>query len=177
MTKQSSVRDAMVREYLVDLEVALAGADPIERAETLASIREHLELAVPPSATVDQVRSALADLGAPGQIALAATQAPVVTMSATPQVQITAPRDTSKPDIWSYLVLYGAVASVLFAIVPFLMLPIALACLVGAIWDLRRRTGARLTAWVALVLANIGFFGNSVVVTMGMEIFQSYSGQ
>lgn len=40
MLSQLSVRDAMVREYLQDLEVALAGADPVERAETLASIRE-----------------------------------------------------------------------------------------------------------------------------------------
>ncbi|XBH20932.1 hypothetical protein V5R04_11985 [Jonesiaceae bacterium BS-20] len=175
MTRQLSVRDAMVREYLTDLEVALAGADPVERAETLASIREHLELSVPASATIDQTQRVLRALGTPGQIALAATQGPVVTMSSIPQSQVAMPKDTSDPDIWSYLVLYGAVASVLLSIVPFLMMPIALACLVGAIWDLRRRTGPRLTAWVALVLANIGLFGNPALGSLAQSIFLAHS--
>lgn len=160
----------MVHEYLMDLEVALAGADPIERAETLASIREHLEGSLPADASPEQVQQALSALGTPEQIAQVASH-PVATIHGEPQAQAVAPRDTSKPDGWSYLVLYGAIASVLFIMVPYLMVPIALACAVGAIWDLRRNTGPRLTAWVALVLANIGFFGSSTVVGFALSIF------
>ena len=69
MIEHKNIRDAMVREYLVDLEVALAGADPIERAETLASIREHLELALGADATEDQVEQVFESLGSTNAIA------------------------------------------------------------------------------------------------------------
>jgi uncharacterized membrane protein len=55
--------------YLRDLELLLHGVEPGERAEVLAGVREHLEGAVGPGASDDDVRAALAELGPPQAIA------------------------------------------------------------------------------------------------------------
>ncbi|NNM46540.1 HAAS signaling domain-containing protein [Knoellia koreensis] len=55
--------------YLHDLELLLHGVEPGERAEVLAGVREHLEGAVGPGASDDEVRAALAELGPPQAIA------------------------------------------------------------------------------------------------------------
>ena len=152
MTKQSSVRDAMVREYLADLEVALAGADPVERAETLASIREHLELAVPTSATVDQVRSALADLGAPAQIAQTATTA-------------SAPAEGKGVDGLSVLLLVGAALALVGIPLIILSFIVAFLCLVGAFVDLRTKRGTRPLTWAALLIAAFALIINPLSIS------------
>ncbi len=52
----------LVRAYLADLDRALLGADPQERAETLAAVRDHIAdaLGVPPGPTDERVRRVLA---------------------------------------------------------------------------------------------------------------------
>ena len=81
--------------WLRDLELLLHGIDPGERAEVLAGVREHLDGSLPPDATDDDVRRALADLGSPQSVADEAyadraIPAPRATTPGSPWLGITA---------------------------------------------------------------------------------------
>ena len=65
----SAVTHPLVSAYLRDLEMLLRGIDPGERAEVLAGVHEHLDASLPPSASDDEVRRALAELGSPQSVA------------------------------------------------------------------------------------------------------------
>ena len=65
----SAVTHPLVSAYLRDLEMLLRGIDPGERAEVLAGVHEHLDASLPPSASDDDVRRALAELGSPQSVA------------------------------------------------------------------------------------------------------------
>ncbi|CAN7340347.1 HAAS signaling domain-containing protein [Knoellia sp. LjRoot47] len=59
----------LVTAWLRDLELMLHGVDPGERAEVLAGVHEHLDASLPPDASEDDVRRALAGLGSPQSVA------------------------------------------------------------------------------------------------------------
>ncbi len=64
-----SVTHPLISAYLRDLEMLLHGIDPGERAEVLAGVHEHLDASLQPSASNDDVRRTLAELGSPQSIA------------------------------------------------------------------------------------------------------------
>ncbi|XBH20930.1 hypothetical protein V5R04_11975 [Jonesiaceae bacterium BS-20] len=157
MTEYKNIRDAMVQEYLTDLEVALAGADPIERAETLASIREHLEESLAADASPEQVRRALKGLGAPGQIALVATQVPAAA--------------TEKGvDGLSVILLVGAALALVGIPLGILSFVVAFICLAGAFVDLRTKRGTKSLTWVALVLAAFALVANPLTLSTFLSL-------
>ncbi|KGN42429.1 HAAS signaling domain-containing protein [Knoellia aerolata] len=63
------VSHPLVGAYLRDLEMLLHGVEPGERAEVLAGVHEHLEASLPPSASDDDVRRTLTELGSPQSVA------------------------------------------------------------------------------------------------------------
>lgn len=137
----------LVAAYLADLDRALLGADPQERADTLAAVSEHIDesLAGVDDRTGEQVRRVLDELGPVDRIAAAAT--PVSPVS---PVTPTGPQTDAR---WiGPAVLGAAVASlVLLVAAPllgaggFLVLTpaLALATLVVSIARLRRPTHYR----------------------------------
>ena len=142
----------LVEAYLADLDRALAGADPRERAETLAAVRDHATdaLAVKDGESQAQaVMRVLTQLGPVDSIAASATPAPPPSLAG---LAGSAPREDGP--------LLGV--SILSLFVP--ILPIA--TLVWAIVRLRAHTGnrgrqlaARTVSIVALVLQLIVVFG------------------
>ncbi len=64
-----AVTHPLISAWLRDLELLLHGVDPGERAEVLAGVHEHLEASLPPSASDDDVRRTLAELGSPQSVA------------------------------------------------------------------------------------------------------------
>lgn len=131
----------LVEAYLGDLERALTGADPRERAETLASVREHLAAAVPAGATAADVRRAIAELGS----------VDVIAAEVTPEAPLPPRRAT---DPLSTVAIAAAIAgAVLLVPLPFVGVPLAAIALVAAVAHLRgKRQGRRMT-WAALVIA------------------------
>ncbi len=146
MTQPNSIRDAMVGEYLSDLEAALAGADPVERAETLGSIREHLELSLPADAPRDKVAQTLADLGKPWVIAKSETPAAPAAMVSTAVVDAIAAR----PDGISIGLLVASIVALLGARSGIPALMVACVCVVGASIDLATKRGHKGVALVSL---------------------------
>ena len=65
----------LVDNYLQDLNRALLGADPRERADTVAAIREHLDQALTDSSSSADVNQVLQDLGSVEMIAAEVTPA------------------------------------------------------------------------------------------------------
>lgn len=165
MAKQTSVRDAMVREYLVDLEVALAGADPIERAETLRSIREQLEESLAADASPEQVDQAIAALGPASAIAA----------ESTPGYQPSVVQVVSNPTDWSaVLILAGGVASLfLIPLIP-LALILAVVILVAGIMKLRSKQGNRAMIKGGIAAACLTLV-MTVIMLLGVVSFMTIS--
>ncbi len=140
----SGAQPPLVAAYLADLDRALIGADPQERADTLAAVSEHIDesLAGVDEPTGEQVRRVLDELGPVDRIAAAATPAPPAT-----------PTGPQTDDRWiGPAVLGAAVASVVLLVAApvlgaggFLVLTpvLALATLVVCIVRLRRPTHHR----------------------------------
>ena len=129
----------LVEAYLADLDRALASADPRERAETVAAVREHAaELLARYGRDDESARRVLAELGPVEAIAAEVTPAPVpvTTVSAAPAGTIE-PMD----------VVLAAVAVVLW--------PLAPVTLVWSIVRLRSGVGNRPLQWLAIVLSAI----------------------
>lgn len=79
----------LVSSYLRDLEMLLHGVDPVERADVLGGVREHLDASLIPEASDDDVRAVLAELGSPHAVADEAyadriSPAPVATLPSQP---------------------------------------------------------------------------------------------
>ncbi|QAY69253.1 HAAS signaling domain-containing protein [Xylanimonas protaetiae] len=124
----------LVEAYLADLDRALTAADPRERAETLAAVREHVTESLALHGTDDDaVARVLADLGPVDAIAATATPLPGAPSPA-------------RGDGW---LLVLAVAG----LVGFWLPPLAIAALIWAIVRLRARTGTRSTQLAALWIA------------------------
>ncbi|MEO7270026.1 MAG: hypothetical protein ABIW49_12550 [Knoellia sp.] len=65
----SALSHPLVSAYLRDLELLLHGVEPGERAEVLAGVHEHLDTSLAPSASDEDVRRSLAELGSPQSVA------------------------------------------------------------------------------------------------------------
>lgn len=113
----------LIAVYLADLERALADADPRERAETLAAVRDHIAdaLAGHPSPTPEQVQQVLADLGSVEQIASAASP-----ISAVP------PPGQEPRWLGAGLLAVSIAALAVAGFVPWLAAAVAIGCLVVA---------------------------------------------
>lgn len=59
----------LVNAYLRDLEMLLHGVEPVERAEVLGGVREHLDASLVPGASDAEVRAVLAEVGLPHAVA------------------------------------------------------------------------------------------------------------
>ena len=153
MTTSAPGTPPLVVAYLADLERALAGTDPHERADTLAAIREHIEDALD-GTTQDTAATmaVLAGLGPVERIAATATPAHTPAVAPTPTV---APTSAPTRERVSLALLGCAVASLalVFAL-PWVATPIAVVTLVVAIMQLRRHAGRE------------GFLRTSVVLSI-----------
>lgn len=134
MIEHKNIRDAKIDGYLTGLGWALAGADPVERSETLASIREHLEEALPSDATSEQVDQAISALGPASAIAA----------EATPGYRPTIVVNQVKETDWSaVMILAGGIASLfLIPLIPFALI-LAVVILIAGIMKLRSKGGSR----------------------------------
>lgn len=64
-----AVTHPLISAYLRDLELLLDGIERGERAEVLAGVHEHLDGALTPGASDEDIRRVLADLGSPQSVA------------------------------------------------------------------------------------------------------------
>lgn len=138
----------VVEAYLADLERALAGSDPRERAETLAAVREHAAESLALHGSDDAgTRRVLDELGPVDAIAAASTPA-------TPDGPATAaaPAATPAADVWLVVL---AVASLALFVVPL----VAAAAMAWAIVRLRSGAGNRSLQKVALAVGAVSFVG------------------
>lgn len=165
----------LVDYYLRDLDLALAGKDPGERADTLAAIREHLEQAVTDSSSGTDVERVLAELGTVESIAADVTPAaPHANAFEAPAALAT----SSGPA--TMLVVLGAIAVIISPLI-FVSIPLALVTLIWSIVLLRKqakgaapRVGAG-RLWTALALATVALFFAALVV-FGLLAFDALKG-
>lgn len=139
----------LVHAYLADLERALAGADPRERADVLDGVREHLGEALGdggPHETAD-VRRVLADLGPVEAIAAQATRAEL-----QPPV-VGAPAVAPTGDTTSLVALITAIAAAAVFFIPFVSIPLAVGALVTAAVHLRSPGARKGRCWAAIAVA------------------------
>lgn len=161
MTARTTMSDhPLVQAYLADLDRALAGADPRERAETVDAVREHLDTALPQEPTSDQVQEVLGELGPVEAIAAAATPAgPTAAPGQAPP--------SSRVDAFAVgTAVVAVVSAVLLLPVPFLAIPLALAALVGAVVHLRSGRPGRAWAWTAAVVAGATVLTGAVLALL-----------
>ncbi|WP_066460307.1 HAAS signaling domain-containing protein [Sanguibacter suarezii] len=158
----TSARDThpLVVAYLADLDRALAGTDPQERTDTLASIREHIDEALDGAEQDTATTMAvLASLGPVERIAATATPAP---SSAPP----TPAAHGSHPWLPVVLLSCSVVAFILVFAVPWVATTVAVATLVLAIMALRRGSDRAGLLRTSIVLS-IG----AIVVSVLLMVF------
>ncbi|MFI2362423.1 HAAS signaling domain-containing protein [Promicromonospora sp. NPDC019610] len=133
----------LVEAYLADLDCALAGADPRERAETVAAVREHAaELLARYGGDGQAARRVLDELGPVEHIAAELTPAPT---SAVPAAKIEA-------------------TDVVLAVLSVVLWPLAPVLLVWAVVRLRSGVGNRALQWLTIVLSAIPTVGGVVLL-------------
>lgn len=155
-TTKTTTGNPLVDAYIRELDLALTGSDAREHAETIASVRSHLDQTLPSDASAEKTKKVLKELGSPADIAAAMTPAPEA--------------DSNGPtpnDPFAWTALAASVLS-LVILIPFIYfaIPLALASLVGAGFHFRAPRAnkpltraaiivAALTLVIALVLALI----------------------
>lgn len=133
----------LVEAYLADLDRALAAADPRERAETLAAMREHAaELLARYGSDDESARRVLDDLGPVETIAAEVTPAPAPVAPAT----VATAGTTEATDV-------------VLVVLAILVWPLSPVALVWAIVRLRARVGNRALQWLTVVLGAIPTLG------------------
>lgn len=145
---------ALLEAYFADLDRALIGAEPRERAETVQAMREHAsEVLNRDGVSEKTAERVIAEFGPVEQIAAAASSAPEPAPAPA----------RSWADIW---LLAGSIVSLAFFVFPF----IAIAMLVWAILRMRQNAGNRALQkaafWVSVV---------SVVFSLGLFIMHFVS--
>ncbi|WP_309134692.1 hypothetical protein [Cellulomonas sp.] len=159
----AKLQHPLAQAYLDDLERALSGADPRERADTLASVREHLTEALPGNASSEDVRRVLAELGPVDAIASIATGAAPATSPSRPTRGL------------AVVATAAAIAGALLLLpVPVVGVPLALIGLVAAIVHLRtgERSGRPL-ARAALVVAVLTLLAAAVLALTLLAAYES----
>ncbi|GAA3880063.1 hypothetical protein GCM10022381_22910 [Leifsonia kafniensis] len=76
MAKKTTTGNSLVDAYIRELELALTGCDPRERAETIVAVQSHLDQALSADASDGETKRVLLELGSPADIAGAMTPAP-----------------------------------------------------------------------------------------------------
>lgn len=147
MTTSPHDAHPLVVAYLADLDRALAGTDPHERADTVAAIREHIDDALDgaPQDTATTM-AVLADLGPVERIAATATPA----AAALPVAPAPAPTHEGRS-----MVLLGCAVFSLFLVfaLPWVAAPIAVGTLIVTVLHLRRSGGGERYLRAAAVLS------------------------
>jgi hypothetical protein len=135
----------LLTAYLADLDRALLAVDPQERADTLASVREHVAdaLAGAVDPTDEQVRRIVDELGPVERIAAACTPA------------VPGPPPDGGQWVGPALFISSVVSLALVVIVPWLAITIAAVCLVVTLIRLRRPGGPRALLRAAAVLSAV----------------------
>lgn len=146
----------LVEAYLADLDRALAGADPRERAETVAAVREHAaELLARYGSDDDAARRVLAELGTVDAIAAEVTPAPA---PAAPARVAPAPKFEA--------------TDVVLPILAVVLWPLAPVTLVWAIIRLRAGVGSRGLQWLTITLSAIPTVGGILLLVLhSLSIF------
>lgn len=140
----------LVEAYLADLDRALAGADPRERVETVAAVREHAaELLARYGSDDESARRVLDELG-PVE-AIAAEVTPALAPVATAPV---APAGTTEA------------TDVVLVVIAAVVWPLSPVALVWAIVRLRARVGNRALQWLTVVLGAIPTLGGAFLLLM-----------
>ena len=162
----------LVDNYLQDLDRALLDADPRERADTVAAIREHIGQALTDSSSSADVNRVLQELGSVEMIAAEVTPSAV-----TPPAAQGVPRDSRVSKAASILLALGIV-SLLTSPIFFVSLPFATVTLIWSIIAMRRQRklaatrtfegSARLRA--ALVLSSLAIV-ISLLALIGLLAF------
>lgn len=142
----------LIGNYLQDLDRALLDADPRERADTVAAIREHIDQALTDSSSSTDVNQVLQDLGSVEMIAA----------GVTPAHSQEAPSDARLSRAASILLALGII-SFLTSPIFFISLPFAIVTIVWSIIALKRRakfsfsttTRGRGRLWAALILSSL----------------------
>jgi HAAS domain-containing protein len=165
--------DPLITAYLGDLERALADADPVDREEVLASVREHIEESLgdgepDPSA----VAAVLEHLGPVERIAAEArggaaggAAARIEPVEVRPVDEWPANERSQAERPWSSgPVLLGAAVFSLVTLLflPLLDVPLAIAVVVLGVMGARRHRGAAGQYWAAVTIGAL-----TVVVTVG----------
>jgi hypothetical protein len=138
----------VVEAYLADLDRALAAADPRERAETVAAVREHAAESLARHGTDDaSARRVLDELGPVESIAAEATPAPVnpVPMNPSPAGKVEA-------------------TDVVLAVLAVVLWPLAPVILGWAIVRLRSGVGNRALQWLTIALSAIPTAGGIMLL-------------
>lgn len=134
-----------VEAYLADLDRALAGADPRERAETVAAVREHAAELLARYGTDDEsARRVLDELGPVEAIAAEVTPAPV-------------PATTAGK---------AEATDVVLVVLAVVLWPLAPVLLVWAIVRRRSGVGNRALQWLTIALSAIPTLGGIVLLLM-----------
>lgn len=155
-------RHELLEQYLADLERRLAGAEPGERADIVASVREHVEAdlaALDRPATPADVAASLQALGSVD--AVAAAWSPDASLAARPAGS---PPQRLSPLLLAAAVLTGVTVLVLFTLPPLAVAP-GIAALVLGILGLRRHEQPR---WLPVTAVVAG--GVSILVVVGLVI-------
>ncbi len=128
MSLTSGASHPLASAYLDELTSALAGTDPRERAETLDAVREHIAdfLAERDDPSDEDVREVLSQLGSVDQVAASA-------QGAAPDPA----RQTRRPLYVPGLLTASVISLLLVVLMPWLGVPVALACLVVSAIELR----------------------------------------
>ena len=135
---------ALLQAYFADLDRALIGADPRERAETIQAMREHADEVLARDGVSEQTAERIiVDFGPVEQVAASATPAPAPVAAPVP------PRPWA--DIW---LLVGSIVGLVYALFPL----ISVAMLVWAIVRLRRHVGSRPLQKGALWVSGVAVF-------------------
>ncbi|GHG49428.1 hypothetical protein GCM10011331_11980 [Flavimobilis marinus] len=159
-TRTAMNKHPLVEAYLADLDRALRGSDPRERAETLASITEHLDEALGNAPSTDAVRQVLAELGPVDAIAASTTPAE--------------PHHAAQPPRWLpalSLAMAGASLALLL-LNPFIALPLALAALVMGIVQLRSDASSRPLTWAAVAVSTATILGAVILAILLLSVSQ-----
>lgn len=159
-TRTAMNKHPLVEAYLADLDRALRGSDPRERAETLASITEHLDEALGNAPSTDAVRRVLAELGPVDAIAASTTPAE--------------PHHAAQPPRWLpalSLAMAGASLALLL-LNPFIALPLALAALVMGIVQLRSDASSRPLTWAAVAVSTATILGAVILAILLLSVSQ-----
>ncbi|WP_066582778.1 HAAS signaling domain-containing protein [Cellulomonas timonensis] len=128
----------LVEAYLEDLDRALAGIDPAERADVVASIREHVDESLGEAPTSEDVQDVLRRLGPVERIAREADVAGPALLSPT----ATVPHRVGHPArSGPALLVLAALSLALIPAMPVVAVALALAVGIAALLGARRTDG------------------------------------